>query len=127
MNNSFQSASDLPNASQFHLPDPRYAEHREAMQVSRTQTKIAEQSRDLAQEARDAATLSAEHAARQTEVLSAMRKLSEELAAERRVSAAREDIQQGFNRRMSWAAILLAGAAVTVPFIVLLIEQVTSS
>lgn len=96
------------------------------MQVSRAQVRIAEEARDLAQEARDATTLSAEQAVRQTEVLSAMRRLSEELAAERRVSAAREDIQQGFNRRMSWAAILLAGAAVIVPLIVLLSEQVLS-
>lgn len=59
----------------------------------------------------------------QAQTLVAMRKLSEDLASERRRSAAREDIQQGFNRRMSWAALLLAGAAVIVPFGILLIEQ----
>lgn len=88
----------------------------------------------------DAVTRSAEHAAKQTELLAAlsnasaeqvqtlaaMRKLSEELASERRRSAAREDIQQGFNRRMSWAALLLAGAAVIVPFSILWIEQAIS-
>lgn len=126
MNNLFPGSGEYLNASQFNTPDPRYAEHKESMRVSRIQVRIAEEARDLAQEARDAAALSAEQAVRQTEMLSALRRLSEELATERRVSAAREDIQQGFNRRMSWAAILLAGAAVIVPFIVLLIEQVLS-
>lgn len=62
----------------------------------------------------------------QAQTLVAMRKLSEDLASERRRSVAREDIQQGFNRRMSWAALLLAGAAVIVPFGILLIEQAMS-
>ena len=59
----------------------------------------------------------------QVQTLAAMHKLCEDLASERRRSAAREDIQQGFNRRMSWAALLLAGAAVVAPFGILLIEQ----
>lgn len=59
----------------------------------------------------------------QTELLEALKRLSEELGDERRDNAEREAKQQGFNRRMSWAALLLAGAAVIVPFGILLIEQ----
>lgn len=54
------------NASQFYTTDPRFADHKEAMQVSRTQVRVAEEARDLAQEARDAAALSAEQAVKQT-------------------------------------------------------------
>lgn len=52
-----------------------------------------------------------------------MRKLSEDLAREQKRTKVFEEKQQSFNRRMSWAAILLVGAAVIVPFCTLLIEQ----
>ena len=60
--------------------------------------------------------------AEQAQALIAIRTLSEELAEERRAAAGHEAMQQIFNRRMSWAALLLAGAAVVVPFAVILLQ-----
>jgi hypothetical protein len=72
----------------------------------------------------------AEHAQRQidladqqVEMLAAMQKLWESQAAEASANAQREAEQQKFNRSMTWVAIILAGAAVVVPFIILWIEQ----
>lgn len=59
----------------------------------------------------------------QVKTLAAMHQLSEDLASERRRSKWHEEQQAKFNKRMSWAALLLAGAAVVVPFITLWIEQ----
>ncbi|MFL4478581.1 hypothetical protein ACIPUB_09945 [Paeniglutamicibacter sp. ORCA_105] len=87
------------------------------------QRRLDEEARLLAETSAGYAAETALHASQQTALLAAMRTLSEDLASERRRSAAREDIQQRFNKRMSWAAVLLAGAAVVVPFAILLIEQ----
>jgi hypothetical protein len=56
-------------------------------------------------------------------MLAAMQKLWESQAAEASANAQREAEQQKFNRSMTWVAIILAGAAVVVPFIILWIEQ----
>lgn len=55
--------------------------------------------------------------------LDAMKELWEAQAAETAANAERERHQQAFNRRMSWTAAVLAGAAVVVPFAILWIEQ----
>jgi CHASE3 domain sensor protein len=72
----------------------------------------------------------AEHAERQIEqgdkqlqVLAAIQQLWEAQAEEARTNAHREAEQQKFNRRMSWTAIILASAAIVVPFLILWIEQ----
>lgn len=125
MNNFLQGAPLPPH--QFVVPDTGSWERRQSLKEQQTQTRIAGEARDLAQEARDAATLSAEHAARQTALLTAMRQLSEDLAGERRDSAEREGRQQTFNKRMTILASVLAGAAVVVPFGILWIEQMLKS
>lgn len=51
-----------------------------------------------------------------------MRQLNEDWLASGDAQA-REDMQQSFNKSMSWAELLLAGAAVIVPFGILLIKQ----
>lgn len=55
--------------------------------------------------------------------LEAMKDLWDAQAAEMAANAERERHQQAFNRRMSWTAAVLAGAAVVVPFAILWIEQ----
>jgi hypothetical protein len=64
-----------------------------------------------------------EQGGKQLQVLAAIQQLWEAQAAEARTNAHRESEQQKFNRRMSWTAIILAGAAVVVPFVILGIEQ----
>ena len=64
-----------------------------------------------------------EQADEQLKVLAAVQKLWESQAAESAANAHREAEQQKFNRNMTWVAIILAGASVLVPFVILWIEQ----
>lgn len=71
-----------------------------------------------------------EHAQRQIEqaeeqltLLTAMQGLWENQASEAAANAHREAAQQSFNRKMTWVAFILAGAAVLVPFVILWIER----
>jgi hypothetical protein len=59
--------------------------------------------------------------------LESLQKLWEAQAAESAANAWREAAQQKFNRRMAWAAVLLAGAAVVVPFVILWLDKALSS
>lgn len=129
--------SILQGASVPNFPMPLPSPFRPGPTTAQEQLKVARDSATQAEKQTallDAmALLGAEQAqtlvalsvasAEQVQTLAAMRKLSEDLAGERRRSAAREDIQQGFNRGMTVLASILAGAAVVVPFVILLIEQ----
>lgn len=124
MSDPFGIFKSTPEPQHFTPFDNGSWERSQSLREHRAQTYIAGEARDLAEEARDAARLSVEHAARQAATLAAMRKLSEDLASEQRRSKYFEEKQQTFNRRMSWAALLLAGGAIVVPFIVLYLDKV---
>lgn len=105
----------------------RRAEEDEAVERAQAervaQTELLSALSTLSEE--QAQTLAALSKASQAQVqtLAAMRQLSEDLAGERRRSAAREDRQQAFNKGMTILASVLAGAAVVVPFCIFWMEQ----
>jgi regulator of protease activity HflC (stomatin/prohibitin superfamily) len=103
--------------SNMHLPPAEIVRHDAVMAESRRQSRTLQELQDRAEERRV-------QAERQTETLEALRQLGETQAAEAKVNAEREAQQQTFNRRMSWAAVLLAGAAIVVPFVVLFLDKV---
>lgn len=66
----------------------------------------------------------AEHAEEQIEqnrdllaLIGAMKQIEESQAADAKANAVQEAVQQKYNQRMTWVAIILAAGAVVVPFI----------
>lgn len=96
---SLRNSLNIPRPEPFELPD---IPARPTVEHAERQIELADQ---------------------QVEMLAAMQKLWESQAAEASANAQREAEQQKFNRSMTWVAIILAGAAVLVPFIILWIEQ----
>jgi ferric-dicitrate binding protein FerR (iron transport regulator) len=64
-----------------------------------------------------------QEARRQRDALENLQQLWEAQAAETAANAAREAAQHEFNKRMTWVAAALAGAAVVVPFVILIVER----
>src|SRR3954471_15609085 len=58
----------------------------------------------------------------QREILAALRQLSQAQAAEAALNARRQSEQQQFNRRLTWAALILAVFVIVVPFVLALVE-----
>jgi len=93
--------------------------HMAAMDEQQRQTRALQDTQNLTAEMKA-------QSERQAETLEALRQLGQAQATEAKANAKREERQQTFNRRMSWAAVLLAGAAVVVPFVVLFLDKTLS-
>lgn len=119
----------LNTQNQLIANETRQRQTRTDQSTARAETQLIEQTELLAAlntlSEEQAQTLAAMSKAsrEQVQTLGAMRQLSEDLAGERRRSAAREDRQQAFNKGMTILASVLAGAAVIIPFGILWIEQ----
>ena len=65
-----------------------------------------------------------DEARRQTQKLESMEALWQAQAEETARNAVREEQQQRFNRKMAWAALIIAVGSAVVPFIIFWLEQI---